>query len=65
MGVDCKVQHSRQSVGSQLITSIYTGCNIENCAYPLCACAERVAINKAVSEGLNRTDGLLAVAVAT
>ena len=38
---------------------------MENCAYPLCTCAEHVAINKAVSEGLTKTGGLLAVAVAT
>jgi cytidine deaminase len=30
---------------------VYTGCNVENAAYPLCTCAERAAIAKAVSEG--------------
>ncbi len=30
---------------------VYTGCNIENAAYPSGLCAERVAIFKAVSEG--------------
>lgn len=41
-------------VGAALLTAdgeIYTGCNIENAAYPLCCCAERTAIFKAVSEG--------------
>ena len=30
---------------------VYTGCNVENAVYPLCTCAERVAVVKAVSEG--------------
>jgi len=30
---------------------IYTGCNVENAVYPLCTCAERTAVVKAVSEG--------------
>ena len=29
----------------------HLGCNVENCAYPLCTCAERCAVVKAVSEG--------------
>ena len=38
------------------------GCNVENCAYPLCTCAERCAVVKAVSEGQTT---FRAVAVAT
>jgi len=29
----------------------YTGCNVENAVYPLCTCAERTAVVKAISEG--------------
>ncbi len=32
--------------------SVFTGCNIENSSYGLTLCAERVAIVKAVSEGV-------------
>jgi cytidine deaminase len=33
---------------------IHTGCNIENATYGLTLCAERVALFKAISEGLRR-----------
>src|ERR1700693_1899981 len=33
---------------------IHTGCNIENATYGLTLCAERVAIFKAISEGVRR-----------
>jgi cytidine deaminase len=33
---------------------IHTGCNIENATYGLTICAERVAIFKAMSEGVRR-----------
>ena len=33
---------------------IHTGCNVENATYGLTICAERVAIFKAVSEGVRR-----------
>lgn len=42
-------------VGAALETAagrIITGCNIENATYGLTLCAERVAVFKAVSEGL-------------
>jgi cytidine deaminase len=46
--------YSNYQVGAALRTRsgrIYTGCNVENAAYPHCMCAERVAIFNAVSDG--------------
>jgi len=46
--------YSKYTVGAALLTAsgkIYEGVNIENAAYPVTICAERVAIFKAVSEG--------------
>ena len=46
--------YSGFKVGAALLCSdgtVYTGCNVENAAYPLGNCAERTAIFKAVSEG--------------
>lgn len=57
--------YSRYLVGAALLTpagTIYTGCNVENAAYPATVCAERVAVGKAVSEGERQ---FVAVAVIT
>ncbi|XP_074074337.1 cytidine deaminase [Macrotis lagotis] len=46
--------YSNFPVGAALLTldgKIFSGCNIENAAYPLGICAERTAIQKAISEG--------------
>lgn len=46
--------YSNFPVGAALLTrsgKVFTGCNVENAAYPLTTCAERVALFKAVSEG--------------
>jgi cytidine deaminase len=46
--------YSQYPVGAALFTSsgrIYEGINIENAAFPMTICAERVAIFKAISEG--------------
>ncbi|RDW22074.1 cytidine deaminase [Oceanobacillus chungangensis] len=48
------VPYSKFRVGAALLTKsgkVYTGCNIENAAYSLACCAERVTIFKAISEG--------------
>ncbi|MCI0478152.1 MAG: cytidine deaminase [Anaerolineales bacterium] len=48
------VPYSHYAVGAAALAKsgkIYTGCNVENAAYPSGLCAERVAIFKAVSEG--------------
>ena len=57
--------YSRYQVGAAVLTAdgqVFTGCNIENAAYPSSLCAERVAIFKAVSEGHRQ---LRAIAVVT
>ena len=46
--------YSGYRVGAALLGKsgrVYTGCNVENAVYPLCTCAERTAVVKAVSEG--------------
>lgn len=51
-------------VGASVYTqsgNIYTGCNIENAAYPSGVCGEDVAIFKAISEGETKID-VIAVA---
>lgn len=48
--------YSRFPVGAALLTragDIVTGCNVESAVYGLTMCAERVAVFKAVSEGLH------------
>ncbi len=56
--------YSRYAVGAALRTAsgrLYTGCNIENAAYPTGVCAERVAVFKAVSDGERQFDVLAVV----
>lgn len=48
------IPYSGYAVGAALLAAdgtIYTGCNIENAAYPATICAERTALVKGVSEG--------------
>ncbi|MBQ3841401.1 MAG: cytidine deaminase [Ruminiclostridium sp.] len=55
--------YSGYKVGAALLCddgSRYTGCNVENAAYPCGICAERTAAAKAVSEG-NRDFRMIAV----
>ncbi|NXX83525.1 CDD deaminase, partial [Urocolius indicus] len=46
--------YSRFPVGAALLTAsgeIFSGCNVENACHSLGVCAERTAIQKAISEG--------------
>jgi cytidine deaminase len=57
--------YSHYTVGAALLTAsgqVFTGCNVENAAYPMAICAERTAIVKAVSEGQHE---FTAIAIAT
>jgi cytidine deaminase len=57
--------YSKYQVGAALrgrSGRIYTGCNVENAAYPTGICAERAAVFHAVSEGEREFD---VIAVAT
>lgn len=57
--------YSHYTVGAAVLTKsgkIFSGCNVENAAYPSGLCAERIAIFKAVSEGER---DLVALAVIT
>jgi cytidine deaminase len=55
--------YSRFPVGAALLLadgSVVHGCNVENASYGLTACAERVAMWKAISEGRK---GFVAIAI--
>lgn len=57
--------YSQYAVGAALLTDsgrLYTGANVENAAYPLSICAERVAVFNAVTSGDRQ---LTAIVVAT
>jgi cytidine deaminase len=57
--------YSKYFVGAALLADtgeIFTGCNVENAAYPSTICAERTALVKAVSESVRR---FTAIAVVT
>lgn len=56
---------SHFKVGAALLTTndeIVTGCNVENASYGLTLCAERVAIFKAISEGVKKFAKICVVA---
>jgi cytidine deaminase len=49
------VPYSNYRVGALLVANDgrqFTGCNVENAAFPACICGERTALVKAVSEGV-------------
>ncbi|MEI8140016.1 MAG: cytidine deaminase [bacterium] len=56
--------YSRFPVGAALLTAagdVCVGCNVENASYGLTLCAERVAIVKAVSGGMQKFKALAVV----
>jgi len=58
------IPYSEYPVGAALRAVdgvVFSGCNIENAAYPSTICAERVALVKAVSEGRRAFDLLVVV----
>lgn len=58
------IPYSHYPVGAALRAkdgTVYTGCNVENAAYPVTICAERVALVKAVSEGERQFDAIAVV----
>ncbi len=58
------IPYSKYRVGAALLTQdgrVFTGCNIENAAYPATICAERVALVKAVSEGVREFAALVVI----
>ncbi|MCM2280858.1 MAG: cytidine deaminase [Bdellovibrionaceae bacterium] len=59
--------YSKFKVGSALLAPrgrVFGGCNVENASYGGTVCAERVAILKAVSEGVTRFTDIVVVTVA-
>ncbi len=62
-GEHAHAPYSNFKVGAAVLTpsKAFFGCNVENASYGLTMCAERVAIQKAVSEGETK---ILAVVIA-
>ncbi len=57
--------YSKFKVGAALVAEyggVFTGCNVESASYGLTVCAERVAIWKAVSEGVTKFTEIAVVA---
>ncbi len=58
------IPYSHYPVGAALRATdgqVFTGCNVENAAFPATICAERTALVKAVSEGRREFDVLVVV----
>jgi cytidine deaminase len=58
------IPYSRYPVGAALRAldgTVFSGCNVENAAYPASICAERTALVKAVSEGHQQFDLIVVV----
>lgn len=58
-------KYSNFPVGAALITNdgnVINGCNIESSSYSLTICAERVALTKALSDGIKNFEAIAIVA---
>lgn len=58
-------EFSNFKVGAALLAAdgrVFTGCNVENATYGLTVCAERVALFKAISEGVRQFTTIAVVA---
>lgn len=57
------VPYSKYRVGAVIVSAdgsqIFSGCNVENASYPTGICAERTALVKAVSEGVQDFRGIV------
>ena len=56
--------YSKYQVGAAALAAdgqIFGGCNIENASYPLCLCAERVAVGSMVAAGASRPRAIAVV----
>ena len=56
--------YSNFAVGAAALSDdggVFTGCNVENASYPAGSCAETVAVNKAVSEGVRKIKAIAIV----
>jgi cytidine deaminase len=55
--------YSGFQVGAAVLAGgrVFAACNVENSAYPLCVCAERNAVGKAVAAGNRRIDAVAIV----
>ena len=59
------VPYSEFPVGASVLMTdgaVFSGCNIENASYSLTVCAERVALLKALSEGITGFTRIVVVA---
>ena len=58
--------YSNFRVGAALLAqdgTVFSGCNVENASYGLSICAERTAISKAVSDGIQDFEAIAIAAV--
>ncbi len=63
-GQHAYIPYSNYRVGAALLGkngTVYQGCNVENAAYPACICAERVALVKAISEGVREFQAITVI----